>query len=179
MNEDTSLFGKKLKDMRVERDMTLDEFSKLLDVPAQTLNRYELSQRTPKIDVVSKIAEKLNVSSDYLLGKTEYKNFKQLAAEVTQLESLEKYISSLGYNISQPYWGGASGTSSEDAEEKAIEADNDLNFPCWEITAADGQTFTVTITEHRQLIERVKNLIIFELDGIKNNGYFAKENKPK
>lgn len=177
MSENTSSFGKRLKDMRTEMGMTLDEFSKLLDIPAQTLNRYELNQRTPKINTVEQIADKLHVTSDYLLGKTEYKNWEELAANITQLESLEKYISSLGYKISQPYLGGVSGVSSEEAEEKAMEADNNPNFPCWDVTLDDGQTFTVTISEHKQLIERVKNLIVFELDSIKNNGYFAKKER--
>jgi len=179
MNENTSSFGKRLKEMRTEMDMTLDEFSKLLDIPAQTLNRYELNQRIPKIDTVKQIADKLNVTSDYLLGKTEYRNWEELVANLTQLEALEKYISSLGYKISQPYLGGISGVSSEDAEEKAIEADNDLNFPCWDVTLEDGQTFTVTISEHMQLTERVKNLIVFELESIKNNGYFARKEQEK
>ena len=41
---------------------------KLTGVPAQTLNRYELAQRTPKIDMANDLAKKLGVSSLWLMG---------------------------------------------------------------------------------------------------------------
>lgn len=177
MKDNLSLFAQRLKELRAEGNYTLEEFSKLLDIPAQTLNRYELDQRTPKIDIVDQIADKLNVSSDYLLGKTDYKNWEQLAANITQLESLENYISSLGYKIKPAFQGAVSGSSQEESEQLAIEADSDPNFPTWEVTLKDGSSFIVSLAEHKQLTERVKNLIKFELQNIAENGYFAKEEK--
>lgn len=177
MDRDISVFGKRLKEIRDEMDLTLDKFSQLVGIPAQTLNRYELSQRTPKINIVSKIAEKLNVSIDYLLGKTKYKNYHHLSNEVTQLETLESYIESLGYKIGKPFIAGLSSKSNDEAEKLALAADNDPNFPYWEIALVDGQCFTVTISEYEQLIDRIKNLIAFELDYIKNEGFFAQKKK--
>ena len=177
MKNDLSLFAQRLKDLRSERNCTLDEFSKLLNIPAQTLNRYELGQRTPKIDTVDQIANKLEVSSDYLLGKTDFKNWEALTANIMQLESLENYISSLGYKIKPAFQGAVSGSSQEESERLAMEADEDPNFPTWEVTMKDGKTFVVSLAEHNQLTDRVKNLIKFELQNIAENGYFAKQEK--
>jgi transcriptional regulator with XRE-family HTH domain len=177
MKNDLSLFAQRLKDLRSERNCTLDEFSKMLNIPAQTLNRYELGQRTPKIDTVDQIANKLEVSSDYLLGKTDFKNWEALTANIMQLESLENYISSLGYKIKPAFQGAVSGSSQEESERLAMEADEDPNFPTWEVTMKDGRTFVVSLAEHNQLTDRVKNLIKFELENIAENGYFAKQEK--
>lgn len=177
MKEDLSLFSQRLKDLRSEGNYTLEEFSKILDLPAQTINRYELDQRTPKIDTVDQIANKLNVSSDYLLGKTEYKNWEELASNITQLESLESYISSLGYKIEPAYQGAVSGSSQEESERLAMEADADPNFPTWKVTTKEGNTFIVSLAEHEQLTNRVKNMIEYELKNIETNGYFTKEEK--
>jgi len=64
-------FGKRLREIRIERELTQTEFAKILGTSKQILSRYELEQRTPKIDQVKKYAEKLKVSVDYLLGDTE------------------------------------------------------------------------------------------------------------
>lgn len=61
-------FAARLKQTRSEKGMTLEEFSKLIDIPAQTINRYELEQRVPKIDVVEKIAEKLALNPLWIQG---------------------------------------------------------------------------------------------------------------
>ncbi|QUH18700.1 helix-turn-helix domain-containing protein [Alkaliphilus sp. B6464] len=177
MKEDLSLFSQRLKDLRSEGNYTLEEFSKILDLPAQTINRYELDQRTPKIDTVDQIANKLNVSSDYLLGKTDYKNWEELASNITQLESLESYISSLGYKIEPAYQGAVSGSSQEESERLAMEADADPNFPTWKVTTKEGNTFIVSLVEHEQLTNRVKNMIEYELKNIETNGCFTKEEK--
>ena len=55
----------------VERGLSQSEFARILGTSKQILSRYELEQRTPKIDQVKKYAEKLKVSVDYLLGDTE------------------------------------------------------------------------------------------------------------
>ena len=64
-------FGERLREIRKEMGLTQDEFAKLLGSSKQILSRYELEQRSPKIDQVRKYAEKLKVSVDYLLGDNE------------------------------------------------------------------------------------------------------------
>ena len=66
-----SSFGERLREIRRERGLSQSEFARILGTSKQILSRYELEQRTPKIDQVKKYAEKLKVSVDYLLGDTE------------------------------------------------------------------------------------------------------------
>lgn len=64
-------FGKRLREIRKERNLTQDEFAAILGTSKQILSRYELEQRSPRIEQVKKYAEKLQLSVDYLLGDTE------------------------------------------------------------------------------------------------------------
>lgn len=64
-------FGKRLRQIRKERNMTQDEFAQLLGTSKQILSRYEREDRSPRIEVVRKYAEALHVSADYLLGDQE------------------------------------------------------------------------------------------------------------
>ncbi len=64
-------FGKRLREIRKERGLTQDELAAILGTSKQILSRYELEQRSPKIEQVKKYAEKLQVSVDFLLGDTE------------------------------------------------------------------------------------------------------------
>lgn len=64
-------FGERLREIRKSMGMTQDEFAKKLGTSKQILSRYELDQRTPKIDQVLKYAKKLKVSVDYLIHGTD------------------------------------------------------------------------------------------------------------
>ena len=64
-------FGERLRELRKEKGLSQDEFAQMLGTSKQILRRYELGQRSPNIEQVSKYAEKLKVSVDYLLGDTE------------------------------------------------------------------------------------------------------------
>ena len=66
-----STFSERLKSIREERDLTLEEMSKLLSIPKQTLHRYERDERVPKITQLTKIAEILELNPMWL------KNWKQ------------------------------------------------------------------------------------------------------
>ncbi len=64
-------FGTRLRQIRKDRGMTQEQFAQLVGTSKQILSRYELGQRSPRIEVVRGYAEKLKVSVDYLLGDNE------------------------------------------------------------------------------------------------------------
>lgn len=64
-------FGERLKKIRKDKNMSLEEFAKLLGTSKQALSRYELGQVDPKISQVRKYAGILNMSIDYLMGDEE------------------------------------------------------------------------------------------------------------
>lgn len=64
-------FGDRLKEIRKQKNMSLEEFAKLLGTSKQALSRYELGQVDPKISQVRKYARILGLSIDYLMGDEE------------------------------------------------------------------------------------------------------------
>lgn len=64
-----------LKSYRLESGMTKAEFGKKLGIKSySTYNNYEVGSSEPKIDMLIKIADVLNVSLDDLLGRTQKQN---------------------------------------------------------------------------------------------------------
>ena len=63
--------GYRIKEYREIHNLTLSDMETITGIPSQTLNRYELGQRKPKSDVVTLIAEKLNVNPLWLFGYNE------------------------------------------------------------------------------------------------------------
>ncbi|MCL2147192.1 MAG: transcriptional repressor LexA [Synergistaceae bacterium] len=66
--ERISSFAERLKQYREQSELTLSELEVKTGVPAQTLNRYELAQRAPKIDVAINIAAALSINPLWLQG---------------------------------------------------------------------------------------------------------------
>ena len=62
-------FGDRLKQIRLDRNMSQEEFAALLGTSKQVISRYETNQRTPKITVANEYAEKLGVPLNALLGE--------------------------------------------------------------------------------------------------------------
>lgn len=86
-------FGERLRELRKEKGLSQDEFAKMLGTSKQILSRYELGQRSPKIEQVSKYAEKLKVSVDYLLGDTESEAvYEELCNELEGLPFYKIFI---------------------------------------------------------------------------------------
>jgi repressor LexA len=64
-----STFGERLRRLRQEHDKGLKEVAAWCGLSLSSIAKYEKGERTPNPDVVSKIAEKFDVSTDYLLGR--------------------------------------------------------------------------------------------------------------
>lgn len=62
------LKGDRLRKLRQMKGYTHAELAELLDLSVRQINRYESNQSDPAGDIVARIAEVFNVSSDYLLG---------------------------------------------------------------------------------------------------------------
>jgi transcriptional regulator with XRE-family HTH domain len=64
-------FGERLKKAREIKGLTQVDLGKLLNVSDATVNRYEKEQRFPDKDMLKKLADILDCSVDYLLGRTD------------------------------------------------------------------------------------------------------------
>jgi len=61
-------FGKKLKELRTQANMTQAQLAARIGVTKSVISFYELQERAPSPDVLSKCARIFHVSTDYLLG---------------------------------------------------------------------------------------------------------------
>lgn len=61
-------FAKRLKYLRIERNLTQRELADLLFLERSTIAGYETKNKEPDLNTVIKIATILEVSTDYLLG---------------------------------------------------------------------------------------------------------------
>ena len=59
-------FGEILRNIRIDKEMSQEEFANLLNTSKQVISRYENGKRTPKIAVVKEFADRLGLSVDDL-----------------------------------------------------------------------------------------------------------------
>lgn len=71
------MLGNKIKSLRELKKITQTELSEQLDVSPSTVGMWEQNRRTPDAEMLKRISEFFNVSLDYLLGKTDIKNYSK------------------------------------------------------------------------------------------------------
>lgn len=67
----TNSIGIKIQNLRKQANMSQFQLGKVLGIAASTLGMYETGKREPSLKVLNKIANYFNVSTDYLLGRSE------------------------------------------------------------------------------------------------------------
>lgn len=66
------MFGQRLRMLRMKRNFTQPQLAELIDVALRTYQGYEGGSRSPSFDTLVKIADILDVSIDYLLGRDQW-----------------------------------------------------------------------------------------------------------
>jgi len=66
-------FGARLKRLREEKRMDREQLAARLGMSYSTIAKYESNNRFPDQQTLLKLAEIFDVSTDYLLGKSEYR----------------------------------------------------------------------------------------------------------
>ena len=66
------MFGKRLRAMRIKRNFTQPQLAELIDVALRTYQGYEGGTRSPSFDTLVKLADTLDVSIDYLMGRDDW-----------------------------------------------------------------------------------------------------------
>ena len=85
--------GDKIAGLRKAKNWSQEEVAKHLGTKAPVIGRYERDIMTPSIEVIMKIADALNVSIDFLVGKTTLEldtNVLKRVEEVSRLNGEEK-----------------------------------------------------------------------------------------
>ncbi len=113
-------FKERLKEKRLEANLTQVQLAEKVSVTARTIQNYELGTRKPtKFDVVERIAAALNTTAEYLLGNS---GMYVLAAQEQGGAKAAKDIDALVGEVTGLFAGGS---LSEEALEGAMKALND------------------------------------------------------
>ncbi len=88
MNE----LGKRIVNLRDQQDIRQIALAKSVGITKSMLSKYEHGTNMPKADVLAAIAERLDVSIDYLMGKTKSESYdpKKLCMHIT-LEEMDLF----------------------------------------------------------------------------------------
>lgn len=76
--------------LRKKKSLSQAALGKIIGTSGDVIGRYERGDISPSIDVVSKIAEALEVSIDYLVGKTNIKLDTKIIQRIEEIESLNQ-----------------------------------------------------------------------------------------
>lgn len=68
------MLGDRIKLLREEKHLRQEELAKDLSVAPSTIGMYETNKRQPNNDLIIKLAKYFNVSTDYLLDKSDIRN---------------------------------------------------------------------------------------------------------
>lgn len=60
--------GEKIRYLRIKNNLTSKELSRILNISESTISLYENDKRKPNIELIVKMADFFNVSTDFLLG---------------------------------------------------------------------------------------------------------------
>ncbi|EAF6236007.1 XRE family transcriptional regulator [Listeria monocytogenes] len=86
----------RVKVLATEKHMTLAELERKLNFANSSIRRWD--ERTPGVDKIQKVADYFDVSSDYILGRTDKRHYYDLTEkdELDIQKELERILESMG-----------------------------------------------------------------------------------
>ena len=81
-------FGKRLATIRKQRNLSQEELAGKVGILANVLGRYEREKARPSIEMATQLADALEVSLDFLVGKTELQIDQQIVDKVLTIQML-------------------------------------------------------------------------------------------
>lgn len=80
--------GQHITTLRKENKFSQNELGKKAGTSGDLIGRYERDEVKPSIEVIIKIADALNISIDYLVGKTTFKLDKDTIKRIEEVSKL-------------------------------------------------------------------------------------------
>lgn len=94
-------FAERFRQLRKEKNKTLDELAKDLSTTKTTLSRYENEKRLPDVEFVEKATNYFHCSADYLLGLSDIKSIKLENESSNKKQELDDLIVNIKKNITK------------------------------------------------------------------------------
>lgn len=68
----------RIKELRIEKGLLQSDIAKYIKKSERIVGFYESGERDPNTDTLLKLSELFDVSIDYILGKSNFKNYKKI-----------------------------------------------------------------------------------------------------
>lgn len=114
------MFASRLKHLRNERKLSQEELAKKINTTKGTISNYENRHSTPSNELLGDLANILNTTTDYLLGRTDNPEpFNKQLPELTNKDEkdIAKDLENIINNISTDGYAHFDGRSMEDLDE--------------------------------------------------------------
>lgn len=85
-----AIFGDRLRFLREEKDLSQEELGKIINSAKSTISQYELGKRNPDPATLLQFADFFNVSTDYLLGRTDRRELLSKTEQNTKIKMDEE-----------------------------------------------------------------------------------------
>ncbi len=82
--------GERMTGLRKKLKLSQNELGKRVSTSGDIIGRYERDEVKPSIEVASKIADELEVSLDYMMGKTDIELDKAIVNRVLEIQKLSQ-----------------------------------------------------------------------------------------
>ena len=93
MENEQTMFIRRLTLLMEEKDLTQTELAAKIGITNVTISRYLSGERKPRIEIVTKLAEELNTTVDYLLGsERKSENIKRLLPVLGTVKAGYNYL---------------------------------------------------------------------------------------
>lgn len=91
------IFGKRLRERREYKNLTQKELADRLFLGESTISFYEAGKRQPKYEILKKIADILDTTTDWLLGRSDGPELNQVTDPETlkELDEIQREIEKL------------------------------------------------------------------------------------
>ncbi|ALO13760.1 helix-turn-helix protein [Salinivirga cyanobacteriivorans] len=92
-------FGDNMMLIRKKKKLSQAALGKMIGTSGDVIGRYERGDIKPSIDVVAKIADALEVSVDYLIGKTSLLLDKETLQRIENISNLKEENKNFIFNL--------------------------------------------------------------------------------
>ena len=112
------MLGDRLRKLRTKKKITQEELGRKVNVTKVSISGYENGNRNPDTDTLQKLADYFNVSTDYLLGRTDNLDGNSIP-ELTKKDEkdIAKDLEDIINNLSTDGYAQFDGRSIEDLDE--------------------------------------------------------------
>ena len=83
-------FGSYLKELRNSKNLTQEQFSKVIRISLRSIQRYETNERKPTVDILISFCDFFNVSADSFLGTNQNKKHQITNQQNSKIAKLDK-----------------------------------------------------------------------------------------